>query len=44
MILHQQALENLAELGLDDEARDVFLGANARRLIGVSERVEASAR
>jgi predicted TIM-barrel fold metal-dependent hydrolase len=32
MIMPVQALEQLDELGLDDESRDLFLSANARRI------------
>jgi predicted TIM-barrel fold metal-dependent hydrolase len=35
MIGHEQALEGLDGLGLDDEARDLFLGDNARRVLGL---------
>ena len=35
MILHQQALEHLDELGLDDETRELFLGGNAQRVLGL---------
>jgi uncharacterized protein len=34
MIGHQQALEGLGDLGLDDEVRDLYLEGNARRLLG----------
>lgn len=33
MIAHSQALEGLNDLGLDDEARELFLHGNAERLI-----------
>lgn len=33
MIFHQHALEDLAALGLDDEARELFLRGNAERLL-----------
>ncbi len=32
MITPAKALEHLGDLGLDDEARELFLGANARRV------------
>ena len=35
MIPPQQALEDLDALGLDDEARERFLGGNARRVFGL---------
>lgn len=35
MILPHKALEDLAHLGLDDEARALFLAANARRVFGL---------
>jgi predicted TIM-barrel fold metal-dependent hydrolase len=35
MIFPAHALEGLDELGLDDEARELFLGGNARRLLGL---------
>ena len=35
MILPHLALEGLDELGLDDEARRLFLGGNAARLLGI---------
>jgi uncharacterized protein len=36
MILHQQALEHLDDLGLDSETRDLFLAGNAQRLLGAT--------
>jgi uncharacterized protein len=33
MIFHQQALEGLDALGLDDGSRELFLGGNAQRLL-----------
>ena len=36
MILPQRALEDLAALGLDDEARGLFLAGNARRVFGLA--------
>ena len=38
MIPAARALEGLDELGLDDEARALFLGANARRVFALPER------
>lgn len=35
MIAPARALEGLADLGLDDEARDLFLAGNARRVFGL---------
>ncbi len=35
MILPAQALADVDALGLDDEARELFLGGNARRVLGV---------
>jgi predicted TIM-barrel fold metal-dependent hydrolase len=35
MIFHQQALEHLDELDLDDETRALFLGGNAQRVLGL---------
>jgi uncharacterized protein len=35
MIGHAQALEGLDELGFDDETRQLFLGGNAQRVIGL---------
>jgi predicted TIM-barrel fold metal-dependent hydrolase len=35
MIMPQHALDGLDELGLDDEARELFLGGNARRVFGL---------
>ena len=35
MLAHAQALDGLDGLGLDDEARELFLGGNARRLLGI---------
>jgi uncharacterized protein len=34
MILPAHALEGLDDLGLDDETRDLYLGGNARRVLG----------
>src|SRR3954471_2035127 len=36
MVHHQQALEHVDDLGLDDETRDLFLGANASRVLRLS--------
>jgi uncharacterized protein len=36
MIAPQKALEDLDELGLDDEVRELFLSGNAKRLLGLS--------
>jgi predicted TIM-barrel fold metal-dependent hydrolase len=36
MITPQRALENVDSLGLDDEARELFLGGNARRVFGLT--------
>jgi predicted TIM-barrel fold metal-dependent hydrolase len=33
MIFHQQALDGIDALGLDDEVRDLFLAGNARRVL-----------
>lgn len=38
MIGHTQALDGLDDLGLDDEARNLFLAGNAQRLLGLSAR------
>jgi predicted TIM-barrel fold metal-dependent hydrolase len=35
MILHGHALEGLDELGLDEEARGLYLEGNARRVFGL---------
>jgi len=35
MILPHKALEGLETLGLDNKARDLFLGGNARRVFGL---------
>jgi predicted TIM-barrel fold metal-dependent hydrolase len=35
MIGHAQALDGLDALGLDDEARELFLAGNAQRLLGL---------
>jgi predicted TIM-barrel fold metal-dependent hydrolase len=35
MLLPQQALEGLDALGLDDEARELYLEGNARRVFGL---------
>lgn len=35
MVGHVQALEGLDDLGLDDEARQLFLAGNARRVLGL---------
>jgi len=40
MLFHQQALEGLDGLDLDDEVRDLFLGGNAQRLLGIREQGE----
>ena len=36
MIFHQQALEGIDALGLDDETRELFLAGNARRLLSLT--------
>jgi predicted TIM-barrel fold metal-dependent hydrolase len=36
MVSHQQALEHLDDLGLDEETRELFLAGNARRVLGLS--------
>ena len=36
MILHQQALDGVDAIGLDQEARELFLAGNARRVIGLN--------
>jgi predicted TIM-barrel fold metal-dependent hydrolase len=36
MIFHQQALEGIDDLGLEDEARELFLAGNARRVLGLN--------
>jgi predicted TIM-barrel fold metal-dependent hydrolase len=36
MVLHQQALEHLDGLQLDDETRELFLAGNAQRVLGLS--------
>jgi uncharacterized protein len=36
MIFHQQALEGIDALGLDDEVRELFLAGNARRVLQVA--------
>ena len=38
MIAPGQALEHLDALELDDEARELFLGGNAQRLLQLEER------
>ncbi|HSD77822.1 MAG TPA: amidohydrolase family protein [Solirubrobacteraceae bacterium] len=38
MIAPQKALEGLADLELDDEARELFLAGNARRVFGLGDR------
>jgi predicted TIM-barrel fold metal-dependent hydrolase len=35
MIAPQKALEDLDALGLDDEARELFLSGNAKRVLGL---------
>jgi uncharacterized protein len=35
MLMPDRALERLDELGLDDETRELFLGGNAQRLLGL---------
>jgi predicted TIM-barrel fold metal-dependent hydrolase len=35
MLLPEQALPGVDALGLDDETRELFLGGNARRLLGL---------
>ncbi len=37
MITPAKALEGLDELGLDDEARALFLGGNAARVFGLED-------
>jgi predicted TIM-barrel fold metal-dependent hydrolase len=41
MIMPEKALEDLAELGLDDEAKELFLAGNARRVFVLDERSAA---
>jgi predicted TIM-barrel fold metal-dependent hydrolase len=41
MIFHQQALEHLDALELDDETRRLFLGGNAERLLKLTARAAA---
>jgi predicted TIM-barrel fold metal-dependent hydrolase len=41
MIFHQQALEDLDTLGLDDETRELFLQGNAQRLLKLAEDARA---
>jgi len=36
-LLHQHALEELDNLELDAETRDLFLAGNARRVLGLRE-------
>jgi uncharacterized protein len=36
MIFHQQALEGIDDLRLDDQVRELFLAGNARRVLGVA--------
>ena len=36
MITHEQALQDLESLGLDDEVRELFLQKNAERVFGLS--------
>jgi len=36
MIVPSQALEGLDDLGLDDEARELYLGGNAQRVLGLA--------
>jgi uncharacterized protein len=38
MLSFEQALEGIADLGLDDEGRDLFLGGNAQRLLNLPKR------
>jgi uncharacterized protein len=38
MLVPQQALEHIDALGLDDEARALFLGGNAERVVGLTAR------
>jgi predicted TIM-barrel fold metal-dependent hydrolase len=33
MIFHQQALDGIDALGLDDEVRELFLAGNAQRVL-----------
>ena len=40
MITPRKALENLDDLALDDEAKALFLGGNAMRVFGLSDRQE----
>jgi predicted TIM-barrel fold metal-dependent hydrolase len=35
MLGYKQALEGLDDLGLDEETRDLYLGGNARRVLGL---------
>ena len=35
MVFHRQALDDLDRLGLDDEARDLFLAGNAQRVLAL---------
>jgi uncharacterized protein len=35
MVFHQQALDGLDGLGLDDEGRELFLAGNAQRALGL---------
>jgi uncharacterized protein len=35
MIGHQQALDGIEDLGLDDEARELYLEGNARRVLSL---------
>jgi uncharacterized protein len=39
MLFHQQALDGVDSLGLDDEARRLFLAGNAQRLLKLTERL-----
>jgi len=38
MLSFQKALEGIDALGLDEDARDFFLGGNAQRLLNLAER------
>jgi predicted TIM-barrel fold metal-dependent hydrolase len=43
MVLHQQALHDLDSLGLDDEARELFLAGNAQRVLGLAAMMPGTA-
>jgi len=44
MLTHQQCLQDIGSLELDAEARDLFLGGNARRLFDLPSTREAASR